>query len=164
MRILMQRWQTLRVGFYLLDNANRTSVTEQLSYISLFNVVRFRALRRTSIQVVFLMPSWRNWYTRQTQNLLPAMGCGFESHRRHQFHMAGSSIGQDARFSTCKDGFDSHTRYSACVAIYLRVRVRSMALVGKNSEICRGGENGKRASPIISQGTKLKTTLQFCWK
>ena len=30
----------------------------------------------------------RNWHTRQTQNLLSAMACGFESHHRH--HESGS--------------------------------------------------------------------------
>ena len=30
------------------------------------------------------MPVCRNWQTRQTQNLLSARVCGFESHHRHQ--------------------------------------------------------------------------------
>lgn len=30
------------------------------------------------------MPVCRNWQTRQTQNLLSARSCGFESHHRHQ--------------------------------------------------------------------------------
>ena len=32
----------------------------------------------------FVEPVCRNWQTRQTQNLLSAMACGFESHHRHQ--------------------------------------------------------------------------------
>lgn len=34
------------------------------------------------------MPVCRNWQTRQTQNLLSARVCGFESHHRHQNSMA----------------------------------------------------------------------------
>lgn len=34
------------------------------------------------------LPVCRNWQTRQTQNLLSAMACGFESHHRH--HESGS--------------------------------------------------------------------------
>ena len=29
-------------------------------------------------------PRWRNWQTRQTQNLLSERACGFDSHPRHQ--------------------------------------------------------------------------------
>ena len=35
----------------------------------------------------FFMPVCRNWQTRQTQNLLSARVCGFESHHRHQINI-----------------------------------------------------------------------------
>ena len=34
-------------------------------------------------------PACRNWQTRQTQNLLSARACGFESHRRHCVRVTG---------------------------------------------------------------------------
>ncbi len=37
------------------------------------------------------MPVCRNWQTRQTQNLLSARVCGFESHHRHQVAPGGNS-------------------------------------------------------------------------
>ena len=39
-------------------------------------------------QKTLYLPVCRNWQTRQTQNLLSAMACGFESHHRH--HESGS--------------------------------------------------------------------------
>ena len=38
------------------------------------------------IILTLIVPVCRNWQTRQTQNLLSAMACGFEPHHRHHIY------------------------------------------------------------------------------
>src|ERR1039458_3429345 len=41
-------------------------------------------LRRPTKYIGALLPTWRNWQTRQTQNLVLVRVCGFDPLRRHQ--------------------------------------------------------------------------------
>ncbi len=42
-------------------------------------------LRRPPKYIGALLPTWRNWQTRQTQNLVLVRVCGFDPLRRHHF-------------------------------------------------------------------------------
>ena len=49
-------------------------------------MLTYRRLKYIIALLQINMPVCRNWQTRQTQNLLSAMACGFESHHRHHLN------------------------------------------------------------------------------
>jgi hypothetical protein len=75
-----------------LSPAHLLGAVERLVEVSRFWPDRAAAEKAASVMVRYLpvrltVPGWRNWKTRQTQNLVGASPWGFDSPSRHHYVM-----------------------------------------------------------------------------
>jgi hypothetical protein len=54
-----------------------------VSGLFLFYICAFPRLLELILSLSLWLPMWRNWQTRQTQNLVSVRMCGFDPLRRH---------------------------------------------------------------------------------